>query len=35
MLPSAAVLAGYVAGSAIGNLVFKMVTSSLKKKRGE
>jgi hypothetical protein len=31
----AAVLAGYVAGSAIDNLVFKTVTSSLEKKRSE
>jgi hypothetical protein len=31
----AAVLAGYVAGTAIDNLVFKTVTSSLEKKRSE
>lgn len=31
----AAVLAGYVAGSAIDNLVFKTVTSSLEMKRSE
>ena len=31
----AAVLTGYVAGSAIDNLVFKTVTSSLEKKRSE
>jgi hypothetical protein len=33
--PVAAILAGYVAESATGNLVFKTATSSLEKKRSE